>query len=89
MKNAMPKSEIIPIFEASDDSVQHSCAFEFVPNSKRPREIYVVFDGQRIATRGVCLATGEPGWLPLIEGYEVTDEAFNAISVFFGSKRLH
>jgi hypothetical protein len=71
-----PKSEIMPCQpgKPDDGSAHHTCAFEFVPSSQRPREIYFVFDGRRIARRG-RLATGEPGWLPLIEGYDVVDEA--------------
>lgn len=68
----MTKSEILQI-SSPDDA--HTCAFEFVPHKERPREIYIRFDGVRIAARGTRLATGEPGWVPLVEGYEVTDEA--------------
>jgi hypothetical protein len=70
----MPKSELKPC--------DHRCSLEFVPNSKRPRESYVVFDGQRIACAGVSLATGKPGWVPLIEGYEAADEPPGRITVF-------
>jgi hypothetical protein len=88
----MSKSEILPCWPARPDvdgGAFHRCSFEFVPNSKRPREIYVVFDGQRIAQRGIRLATGEPGWMPLIDGYEVLDEAPDVIAVFFGGQRVH
>jgi len=60
----MPKSELKPC--------DHRCSLEFVPNSKRPRESHVVFDGQRIACAGVRHSTGKPGWVPLIEGYEAS-----------------
>jgi hypothetical protein len=70
----MPKSELKPC--------DHRCSLEFVPDSKRPRESYVVLDGQRIACAGVRLATGKPGWVPLIEGYEAADEPPGHITVF-------
>ena len=36
---AKAKSEIWPLGKTAD-STHHDCAFEFVPNSQRPREIY-------------------------------------------------
>jgi hypothetical protein len=84
----MPKSEMVWI-SSLDDGTGHTCAFECVPNQKRPRAIYVVFDGQRIAERGVSLDTGQPAWVPLIEGYWVVDETPDRIAVFFGNERLH
>jgi hypothetical protein len=79
-----PKSEILPI---SGQDTSHSCAFECVPSSKKPREIYIVFDGQRIAKRGVRLATGEPGWISLIEGYEVEDVTADQFVIYFHGER--
>jgi hypothetical protein len=77
-------SEILPIGENQG----HACALEFVPNSKRPREIYVVLDGRRIATRGQSVANGQPAWVPLIEGFEVLDERPDLLAVYFHGKRL-
>jgi hypothetical protein len=61
---------------------------EFVPSSKRPRAIYIVWDGRRIAFRG-NLATGERGWVSLVAGYEVVDETPENIAVFFRGERVH
>ena len=44
-----PKSEIIPYEVRGADGRKHACAYEFVPSTKRPRAVYLVFDGQRIA----------------------------------------
>jgi hypothetical protein len=58
------KSEFIPI----DDRRGHTCAFEFVPSAKRPKAIYVVFDGKRIAYRG-----DHAEWVSMVRGYQVRD----------------
>jgi hypothetical protein len=84
-----PKSEIIPCQPGNDGSAHHTCAYEFVPSRKRPREIYIRFDGRRVAKRGRSLTIGHAAWLPLIEGYDVVDEAPERIAVFFGGERLH
>jgi hypothetical protein len=68
-----PRSEILPCYPASDNAGGRVCEMEFVPSTKDPREIYVVYEGRRIATRGRLL-TGERGWLSLVAGYEVVDE---------------
>ena len=85
-----PKSEIVPCEgSVSDDGRTHALAFEFIPSTNEPRAIYVVFDGQRIATRGGN-AAGEPAWVPLVEGYEVRDTPdLDGIVVYFGGARLH
>jgi hypothetical protein len=86
-----PKSEIIPCQPGNPDdgSAHHTCACEFVPSRERPREIYIRFDGRRVAKRGHSLTIGHAAWLPLIEGYDVVDEAPERIAVFFGGERLH
>jgi hypothetical protein len=83
----MAKSEFLPV-SRPDDGTGHNCTFECVPNSKRPRAIYVVFDGQRIAERGRGI-TGKPAWLSLVSGYKVVDVTRDQIAVFFGGERLH
>jgi hypothetical protein len=88
MTNASMKSEILPI-STPDDRTGHTCAFEFVPNSKRPREIYIVFDGQRIAMRAYSVTESRGVWTPLVEGYEVIDETPDQVAVYFGDERLH
>jgi hypothetical protein len=68
---------------SADDGTGHTCGFEFVPSMRRPRTIYVVFDGVRIARRWLRK------WLPIVDGYAVEDEAPNAIVVYFDGERMH
>jgi hypothetical protein len=77
------KSEVVPCnpHPANPNGPYYSCALEFVPNSKLPREIFVLFDGRRIAER--C-PRGSGDWIPLVAGYEVKDEnGSEGISVVF------
>lgn len=43
-----------------DEDAGHTLEMEFVPNLKRPKEIYVVIDGQRVAYRG-----HDERWIPM------------------------
>ena len=47
-KHARQKSEII----RGDNQHGHTLEFECVPSAKKLREMYVIFDGRRIAYRG-------------------------------------
>jgi hypothetical protein len=46
----------------------HTCAFEFVPSAKRPKAVYVVFDGKRVAYQG-----DHAEWVSMVPGYQVRD----------------
>jgi hypothetical protein len=59
------KSEFTPI----TDQHGRACAVEFVPSRKRPDQIYVVFNGKRIAFRHL----GKKKWIS-IAGYAVTND---------------
>jgi len=89
------KSEILPLLWPVDAvSVQHEVAFECVPDSSDPRELYVLLDGWRIAVRGEIVdeqGRVTRGWVPLAgaEGYTVIDESANQIAIFFCDERLH
>ena len=67
-KHARQKSEII----RGDNQHGHTLEFECVPSAKKLREMYVIFDGRRIAYRG------QPGtqrtWVSIVPGYTVLDE---------------
>lgn len=78
-----PRSELCQIDTGLEG---HTCAFEFVPNKHRPREIYVTFDGQRIAYRA---PDGSGRWLSLVPGYSVVDETPDGLVVYFDDERLH
>jgi hypothetical protein len=58
------KSEFVPI----DSHSGHTCALEFVPSAKRPKAVYVVFDGKRVACRG-----DHAEWVSMVPGYQVRD----------------
>jgi hypothetical protein len=70
MKNAAVKSKFVSL----NTSGVHNHAIEFVPNKLRPKAVYYVFDGKRVAKRKsdrrgswwLCM----PGCVP---GYEVAD----------------
>ena len=82
------KSDFQPCSPGAGSAPYHTCAIEFVPNSKRPREIYIVFDGKRVAARGYDPEHDRDVWLPVVDGYEVADESDGNISVFVRRERL-
>jgi hypothetical protein len=82
-----PRSEILSCGPAIDGG-ESTCEMEFVPSSKKPRAIYVVFDGRRIAARG-RLPTGERGWVSLVAGYEVVDVTRDELAVLINGERVH
>jgi hypothetical protein len=67
----------------------HVCEFEFVPNERNAREIYVVFDGKRIAYRGKPGTPQARTWVSTEPGFEVFNNAdrtqltvqFNGVTV--------
>jgi hypothetical protein len=61
----------------------HACAFEFVPHQRKPKNIYVVFDGERIAYRG-----DRANWVAK-PGYTVVDEDDTTIAIYFHGQRFH
>jgi hypothetical protein len=83
-----PTSEVYLLCPASDEDGHDLIELEFVPNSKEPREIYVVFEGQRIAARD-RLPSGEPDWLAFIGGVKVVDEANGQLAIFIDGDRVY
>jgi hypothetical protein len=67
----------------------HTCAFEYVPNAKSARAIYVVFDGKRIAHRGDPDGPHRGKWVSMVPGFEVVDEADGALSIYDEGRLLH
>jgi hypothetical protein len=62
-------------FAKLDMGGTHNCEVEFWPSQKKPREIYIRFDGQRIARRGHPDTPEAKTWVPLDARYRVRDEA--------------
>src|SRR5262245_64678684 len=65
-----PKSEFQHVF----DQGGHTLQFEFVPNTKKPKELYAVWDGRRIAYRGKPDTPQAGTWVSMVPGYKVVDE---------------
>ena len=82
-KHARQKSEII----RGDNQHGHTLEFECVPSAKKLREMYVIFDGRRIAYRGQP-GTSEAGtWVSIVPGYTVLDEKDGeGIEIYFDGK---
>jgi hypothetical protein len=60
-----PKSEFhqLHVFAEDPAAPDLAAAIEFVPNAERPREIYLVIDGERVAYRG------NRAWVPMVPGF--------------------
>jgi hypothetical protein len=73
----------------------HTCAIEGVNEGSsdgRADMIYVVWDGQRIAYRGLPGTPQARTWVSMVPGYEVTDDFTDdgrTLSVYVDGKRLH
>jgi hypothetical protein len=68
----------------------HVCAFEFVRSQGQTKDIYVVFDGQRIAYRGYSDTLQAKTWVPMVSGYEVVyNDDYTAIEVYLDGKLIH
>ena len=61
------------LVEISTDGI-HSCEFEYWPNQKKMREIYIRFDGRRIAYRGQPDTPQARTWVAIDKRYRVRDE---------------
>ena len=59
--------------EISNDGI-HSCQFEFWPSKKRTKEMYIRFDGRRIAYRGHPGTPQARTWVAIDKRYTVRDE---------------
>jgi hypothetical protein len=81
----MTKRGLKSEFELIGDHDGHVCQFEYVPSSRNPRAIYVVFDGRRIAER--C-QRGTGTWVPMMPGFEVADEGYK-LSVYHDGRLIN
>jgi hypothetical protein len=61
------------LVEISTDGI-HSCQFEYWPNQKKMKEIYIRFDGRRIAYRGHPDTPQAGSWVAIDKRYLVRDE---------------
>jgi hypothetical protein len=69
-RHARQKSEIV----RSDNQHGHAVEFECVPSTKKLREMYLIFDGGRIAYRGRPHTSEAGRWVSIVPGYTVLDE---------------
>jgi hypothetical protein len=85
-KQRRPKSE----FHHIADHSGHMLQFEFVPSAKKPKELYAVWDGRRIAYRGKPGTPQAGTWVSMVPGYKVVDEDYpDRIVVTFNGKVVH
>jgi hypothetical protein len=82
-RHARQKSEIV----RGDNQHGHAVEFECVPSTKKLCEMYVIFDGRRIAYRGHPDTSEAGRWVSIITGYTVLDERNGeGIEVYFDGK---
>jgi hypothetical protein len=79
------KSTFLPIGEHDG----HTCEFEVIGSQRRPKALYVVFDGVRIARRGDPGTLHAKTWVSLEPGYTVVDEGPDNLAVYFEGHALH
>ena len=75
------KSKRIAATETGSNS-GHTCEFEVLPSTRKPKAIYVIFDGRRIAYRDAG------AWVSMVPGFEVRDEAHDKLTGLFEGKAL-
>jgi hypothetical protein len=71
-------------FHAMISDEGHTVQMEFVPNARKPKAIYIVVDGQRVARRGRPGTPQARTWVPMIPGCEV-----RSFSVTHRSAEVH
>jgi hypothetical protein len=61
------------------------CAFELVEEENGESELYVVYDGRRIAKRGQPDSPQAKTWISIEPGYEVFDRGKRGLTIkYFG-----
>jgi hypothetical protein len=68
----------------------HVLEFEYVPTAEKAREMYVVYDGRRIAYRGKPGTSEARRWISMEPGVTVVDvgENYNAVRIYFSDDGL-
>jgi hypothetical protein len=68
----------------------HVLQFEAVPHLRKPKEIYLILNDERIAMRGKPGTPQAGTWISLKPGYTITDiNDLNGIEIAFGGARVH